>query len=145
MIVQVFYGEKYAEFLFGLKASKVAKFIYLLSILLGVLLDLETIYIFLDLILGMMVFVHAYALIAMSGNQVIIGTYGNLYTMMANFSAAVLAGHAGRFEQSVQERLELIDALLAKDPEAAERSITKHLSQARDMIRTIIEHEEAAG
>ena len=67
MIVQVFYGEKYAEFLFGLKASKVAKFIYLLSILLGVLLDLETIYIFLDLILGMMVFVHAYALIAMSG------------------------------------------------------------------------------
>ena len=85
------------------------------------------------------------ALIAMSGNQVIIGTYGNLYTMMANFSAAVLAGHAGRFEQSVQERLELIDALLAKDPEAAERSIVQHLTQARDMIRTIIEHEEAAG
>lgn len=88
------------------------------------------------------------ALISMSDNQVIISTYGNLYTMMSNFSAAVLSGPglADRFDNSIQERLELIDALLERDAAAAEESITKHLSQARDMIRSIIQHsEEEAG
>ena len=67
MIVQVFYGEKYAEFLFGLKFSKIAKFIFVCSIFLGAILQLETIYIFLDLILGIMIFPHAISLIWMSG------------------------------------------------------------------------------
>ena len=67
MIVQVFYGEKYAEFLFGLRASRAAKFIYLCSIFLGAILKLDTIYIFLDLILGIMIFPQAISLIWMSG------------------------------------------------------------------------------
>lgn len=83
--------------------------------------------------------------IAMSDNQVIISTYGNLYTMMSNFSAAVLAGQSDRFQHSVKERLELIDALLERDVVAAEESIRKHLSQARDMIRSIIQHSEEEG
>ena len=80
-------------------------------------------------------------LISLGGNGVILSTYGNLYTMMANFSAAVLAGKPGRFAQSVEERLALIDALLARDPAAAEEHILRHLTQARDLIRSIIQHD----
>ena len=81
-------------------------------------------------------------LIALSDNQVIISTYGNLYTMMSNFSGAALAAESHRFDDSVRERTRLIDALLARDEGAAEEIITTHLNQARDMIRTIIQHQD---
>lgn len=78
-------------------------------------------------------------IIALSGNQVVMNSYGNLYTMMSNFSDVVLDGKDQRFHETVQERLDLIDALLSGDTASAEKIVTQHLDQAKEWIRKIIE------
>ena len=70
MIVQVYYGEKQCEFFFGTKIAKYGKFIFVLSIFLGSILNLSTIFAFLDLILGIAILPHLVALICMSGQVV---------------------------------------------------------------------------
>lgn len=70
MIVQVYYGEKQCEFFFGTKKAKYGKFIFVLSIFLGSILNLSTIFAFLDLILGIAILPHLVALICMSGQVV---------------------------------------------------------------------------
>lgn len=66
MIVQVYYGERQCEFFFGTKAAKFGKLIFVLSIFLGAVLNLSTIFAFLDLILGLAILPHLIALIVMS-------------------------------------------------------------------------------
>lgn len=70
IIVQVFYGEKQCEFFFGTKISKVLKIFYILAILVGALGRLETVFGFLDLILGITILPNMIGLILMS-NQVV--------------------------------------------------------------------------
>ena len=52
IIVIVYYGEKQAEYLFGLKFSKVMRFIYLVAIFLGAYGGIEFLYNFLDILLA---------------------------------------------------------------------------------------------
>ena len=70
MIVQVYYGERQCEFFFGTKIAKVGKLIFVCSIFMGAVLNLSTIFAFLDLILGIALFPHLIALIVMNGQVV---------------------------------------------------------------------------
>lgn len=70
MIVQVYYGERQCEFFLGTKIAKIGKLIFVLSVFLGAVLNLSTIFAFLDLILGIALFPHLIALIVMSGQVV---------------------------------------------------------------------------
>lgn len=70
MIVQVYYGERQCEFFFGTKIAKIGKFLFVLSIFMGAVLNLSTVFSFLDLILGLALFPHLIALIVMSGQVV---------------------------------------------------------------------------
>lgn len=81
-------------------------------------------------------------LIALSGNHIIISTYGNLYTMMSNFGGMVLEGSSCLFQETVGDRLALIQALLDRDAAAAEVVITQHLDRAWDMIHGIIQRKQ---
>src|SRR5690606_21467777 len=51
IIVIIFYGEKQAEFLFGLKFSRVMRYVYLASIVVGAAGGAQTLWIFLDIML----------------------------------------------------------------------------------------------
>lgn len=66
VIVVVFYGEKQAEFLFGYKFAKAWKYVYVVSILLGVFGRIEFLYQFLDFFLAMIILPNMLALIVMS-------------------------------------------------------------------------------
>lgn len=70
IIVLVFYGEKQAEFLFGYKFAKSWKYVYVVSILLGVFGGIEFLYQFLDFFLAMIILPNMVALIVMSGEVV---------------------------------------------------------------------------
>lgn len=70
MIVQVYYGEKQCEFFFGTNIAKYGKFIFILSVFLGSILNLSTIFAFLDLILGIAILPHLIALICMNDQVV---------------------------------------------------------------------------
>jgi len=70
IIVLVFYGEKQAEFLFGYKFAKTWKYVYVVSILLGVFGGIEFLYQFLDFFLAMIIIPNMLALIVMSGEVV---------------------------------------------------------------------------
>ena len=70
LIVQVYYGERQCEFFFGTKIAKIGKLICVLAILMGAVLNLSTIFSFLDLVLGIALFPHLIALIVMSGQVV---------------------------------------------------------------------------
>lgn len=52
VIVLIFYGEKQAEYLFGLKAAKGSRFVYLVAIFIGAIGGLQFIWQFLDLLLA---------------------------------------------------------------------------------------------
>ncbi|WP_100331963.1 alanine/glycine:cation symporter family protein [Bacillus xiapuensis] len=67
IVIIVFYGEKQAEYLFGLRFSKVMRFIYLAAVLVGALGGLEFIWQFLDLMLAMIILPNVVALILLSG------------------------------------------------------------------------------
>lgn len=69
IIVIVFYGEKQAEYLFGLKFAQVMKFIYLVAIFLGAYGGIEFIYSFLDILLASIVIPNMIGLVLMR-NQV---------------------------------------------------------------------------
>lgn len=66
IIVIVFYGEKQAEYLFGLKFAKVMKFIYLIAIFLGAYGGIEFLYSFLDILLGSIIVPNMIGLVLMS-------------------------------------------------------------------------------
>lgn len=55
VIVVIYYGEKQAEYLFGLKVSKGMRLVYTVSVFLGAIGGLQFIWQFLDLLLGMAV------------------------------------------------------------------------------------------
>lgn len=65
IIVLVFYGEKQAEYLFGLKFAKIMKFVYVAAIGLGVYGGIEFLYQFLDLLLAMVIFPNMIGLVLM--------------------------------------------------------------------------------
>lgn len=56
IIVIIFYGEKQTEFLFGLKASKVMRYVYLFSIVIGAIGGAQILWQFLDLLLAFIIF-----------------------------------------------------------------------------------------
>ena len=65
IIVLVFYGEKQAEFLFGIKFAKVMKFVNVLAIVLGAIGGIEFLYQFLDLLLAMVIIPNMIGLICL--------------------------------------------------------------------------------
>lgn len=67
LIVIIFYGEKQAEFLFGLKFSRVMRYVYLASILVGAIGGAKTLWIFLDIMLAMIIFPNMLALFLLHG------------------------------------------------------------------------------
>lgn len=67
IIVIAYYGEKQAEYLFGTKFSKVMRIVYLAAIIMGVYGGLESIYNFLDLMLGIVIIPNMIGLLMLSG------------------------------------------------------------------------------
>jgi len=67
LIVIIFYGEKQAEFLFGLKFSRVMRYVYLASIFIGAIGGAKTLWIFLDIMLAMIIFPNMLALFLLHG------------------------------------------------------------------------------
>ncbi len=67
IIVVIFYGEKQAEYLFGIGFSKVMRGVYLLAILAGSLIELEFLYQFLDIFLATIVVPNVIGMVLMSG------------------------------------------------------------------------------
>jgi len=67
LIVIIFYGEKQAEFLFGLKFSRVMRYVYLVSIFVGAIGGAKTLWIFLDIMLAMIIFPNMLALFLLHG------------------------------------------------------------------------------
>ena len=67
IIAIVYYGEKQAEYLFGIKFSKVMRIIYIASILLGAMADLEFIYQFMDFMLALVIIPNMLGLLLLSG------------------------------------------------------------------------------
>lgn len=66
VVVIIFYGEKQAEFLYGLKFSKVMRFIYIAAILIGAVGGLKFVWQFLDLLLAMVVVPNVVAVLFLS-------------------------------------------------------------------------------
>jgi len=67
LIVIIYYGEKQAEYLFGLKFSKFMRLVYLASILLGAVGGLGFLYQFLDILLATIVIPNVIGLVLMTG------------------------------------------------------------------------------
>ncbi len=67
IIVVIFYGEKQAEFLFGLRFSKVMRGVYLLAIPAGAMIELEFLYQFLDIFLATIVVPNVIGMVLMAG------------------------------------------------------------------------------
>lgn len=67
IIVVVFYGEKQAEFLFGVKFARVWKYVYILAILGGVFGGLEMLYPLTDFFLAMIIFPNMIAVLFLCG------------------------------------------------------------------------------
>ena len=70
IIVIIFYGEKQAEFLFGLKFSKVMRYVYLGSIIIGAIGGARLLWQFLDLLLAMIIIPNMYTITRLSGEVV---------------------------------------------------------------------------
>ena len=67
IIVVVFYGEKQAEFLFGLKFSKIWRWVYLVATVVGGLgINITTLYSLTDFFLGMIIFPNMIAVIVLA-------------------------------------------------------------------------------
>lgn len=66
VIVIIFYGEKQAEFLFGLKFSKVMRYVYLASIMVGAIGGAKELWQFLDILLALIIIPNVFAIIALS-------------------------------------------------------------------------------
>ncbi|MBT2215574.1 sodium:alanine symporter family protein [Virgibacillus dakarensis] len=66
VVVIIFYGEKQAEFLYGLKFAKVMRFVYIVAILIGAIGGLKFIWQFLDLLLAMVVVPNVIAVLFLS-------------------------------------------------------------------------------
>ncbi|PAQ15767.1 sodium:alanine symporter family protein [Bacillaceae bacterium SAOS 7] len=67
VVVIVFYGEKQAEYLFGLRFAMVMRFVYLVAIVVGAVGGLQFIWQFLDLMLAMIIVPNVIALLFLSG------------------------------------------------------------------------------
>ena len=67
VVVVVFYGAKQAEFLFGTKAAKIIKFVYIAAIILGAVGAAEMIWNFLDLALASILIPNVVAVLLLSG------------------------------------------------------------------------------
>ncbi|WP_100403671.1 alanine/glycine:cation symporter family protein [Bacillus sp. FJAT-42315] len=67
VVVIVFYGEKQAEYLFGLRFAMVMRFVYLVAIVVGAIGGLQFIWQFLDLMLAMIIVPNVIALLFLSG------------------------------------------------------------------------------
>ncbi len=72
VIVIIFYGEKQAEFLFGLKFSRVMRYVYLISIFIGAVGGARLLWQFLDLLLAMIIIPNMFAIIALSKEVVVL-------------------------------------------------------------------------
>ncbi|WP_461040362.1 alanine:cation symporter family protein, partial [Tepidimicrobium xylanilyticum] len=66
VIVIVYYGEKQAEYLFGIRFAKVMRIIYIISILLGTFGGLEFIYQFMDFMLALVIIPNMLGLLLLS-------------------------------------------------------------------------------
>lgn len=67
LIVLIYYGEKQAEYLFGLKASKLVKYIYVISIYIGAIGGAQIMWKFLDITLAMILVPNMIAVLLLSG------------------------------------------------------------------------------
>ena len=67
IIVVIFFGEKQAEYLFGIRFSKVMRGVYLAAIMAGSLIELEFLYQFLDILLASIVVPNMIGMVLMAG------------------------------------------------------------------------------
>jgi AGCS family alanine or glycine:cation symporter len=67
IIVIIFFGEKQAEYLFGIRFSKVMRGVYLVAILAGSMIELEFLYQFLDILLATIVVPNMIGMVLMAG------------------------------------------------------------------------------
>lgn len=78
------------------------------------------------------------AIIGMTGNSYVIDTYCKLYAIVTNFSKSVIP-HIG-LEHSVEERVAIIDALLAGDAEAAAHITERHMQSSTRILCESLAH-----
>ncbi|PIC64123.1 sodium:alanine symporter family protein [Sporosarcina sp. P13] len=81
IVVIVYYGEKQAEFLFGLGFSKVMRAVYIVAIVIGALGGLQFVWQFLDLLLAIVVIPNIIAVLFLSGKvrEITDDYFTNLY------------------------------------------------------------------
>ena len=77
------------------------------------------------------------AFIALSRNDMLIGMAGNVRDHIARFRTIMLR-HPGRVQDSLAEHREVVSALLAHDPEAAERAVKRHITVAAELLKRIV-------
>ncbi|MDY0394506.1 alanine:cation symporter family protein [Virgibacillus halophilus] len=66
VMVIIFYGEKQVEYLFGLKAAKTSRFIYLIAVFIGAIGGLQLIWQFLDLLLAAITLINVVPLLLLN-------------------------------------------------------------------------------
>ena len=66
IVVIIYYGEKQAEYLFGIKFSKVMRVVYMCAIIIGAIGGLQFVWQFLDLLLGLIIIPNVIALLFLS-------------------------------------------------------------------------------
>lgn len=71
-------------------------------------------------------------LLALAGNAHLVEVVGDLRKRSRLYGLNALA-EAGRLQDSAEEHLELLDALVDRDPEAVRRVMTRHLGHVRGL------------
>lgn len=80
----------------------------------------------------------AAALVRLTENSLIEDSYRKVYTMMTNYSVYLHRNEHSKFEQTVNERIRLLDAILAGDVESAMKELHVHAEHAAYYIQNFV-------
>lgn len=80
----------------------------------------------------------AAAFIRLTENSIIEDSYRKVYTMMTNYSGYLHRNEQSKLAETVNERVRLIDAILAGDVESAMQELHQHAEHAAHYIRNIV-------
>lgn len=80
----------------------------------------------------------AAALVRLTENSLIEDSYRKVYTMMTNYSVYLHRSEHSKFEETVNERIRLLDAILAGDVESAMKELHQHAEHAAHYIQNFV-------
>jgi GntR family transcriptional regulator, transcriptional repressor for pyruvate dehydrogenase complex len=79
----------------------------------------------------------------MSGNQVFVNLVTSLRSLLRTWASRVLE-HAGETESSLAVHAKIVEAIAARDPEAARAAMHAHMERAHRRLRAALEEAPAA-